>query len=258
MIVLQKLFSIAANTFREAIRNRVLHAVLLMSFALVISSLAIGALSVENNARVIRDMGVTFINFTVIFVAIFSGVSLLQVELQRKTIYTIVTKPVARWLFIVGKFLGLAATLFVVQLLVSLVFALVIIARGDPFSVVIVQSLVLMFFEGALIAAVATVFSSFSTPVLSGVLTFGVFILGRLRGALYKYAELMKEEALATLIKGMGVVIPDLTLYRADIEVAYTIPLNWSFVAYTCTYSLAYTGVCLILAILIFSRRDFV
>jgi len=254
----QKLLAIAFNTFREAIRNRVLHAVIVLSFVLVLSSLAIGELSVENNARVIRNMGMTFLNFTVVFVSIFSGVSLLQIELQRKTIYTIVTKSVSREMVIVGKFMGLVGTLLCVQLIVSLVLLGIILMRGENLPLSLIQGLLLMFFEGVIVAGVATLFSSFSTPILSGVLTFGIFVLGRLRADLYLYAEKMDQETLAMLIKSLGVVIPDLVLLRTDLEVAYEISLSWSYVGYSVAYSALYALICIALASFIFSRRDFV
>ena len=245
--------AIAMSTFRAAIRNRTLHGILLGAVALVLSSIALGQLSVENDARVIRDVGTTFVSLTMVTVAIFSGVSLLTAELSHKTIYTIVTKPVSRWMFIVGKFLGLVMTLAVVELLLGLV-----VLRGDPFGVVLVQSLLLSLFEGVVVAAVAVFLSSFSTPVTSGVLTFGIFVLGRLRESLYRYAELSPSAALKGLMSVVGVVIPDLTLGRADLEVAELLPLNWSYVGYVAGYDLLYSTIVILLACVIFSRRDFV
>jgi len=250
--------SIAKNTFREAIRNRVLHGIILMAFGLVLTSLLFGQLSVENDARVIRDMGMTFTNLVVVMVAIFSGVSLLHLEIQRKTIYTIVTKPVSRWSFILGKVLGLALTLAVVEIMVAVVLLGIILIRGDTLAVVHFQALVLIFAEGVLVAALATLFSSFSTPFLSGLFTLGLFILGRLREQIYEYADAIKVEFLPELLRAVGVVIPDLSLHRADIEIAYLVPLNWSYVAFTCSYSFFYAAVLVVLSSLIFSRRDFV
>jgi len=250
--------AIAMSTFRAAIRNRTLHGILLGAVALVLSSIALGQLSVENDARVIRDVGTTFVSLTMVTVAIFSGVSLLTAELSHKTIYTIVTKPVSRWMFIVGKFLGLVMTLAVVELLLGGVLLGLVVLRGDPFGVVLVQSLLLSLFEGVVVAAVAVFLSSFSTPVTSGVLTFGIFVLGRLRESLYRYAELSPSAALKGLMSVVGVVIPDLTLGRADLEVAELLPLNWSYVGYVAGYDLLYSTIVILLACVIFSRRDFV
>jgi hypothetical protein len=250
--------SIAVNTFREAIRNRILHGIILLALVLVVGSFFVGRLSVENDARVIRDMGTTFINLIVVLVAIFSGVNLLYIEIQRKTIYTIVTKPVARWSFIVGKYLGLLLTLAAVEGLVSAVLVGLILLRGDPLGAIHGQALVLIFGEGALVAALATLFSSFSTPFLSTLFTFGIFLLGRLRESMYVYAEKFHEDALGTLLKVFGVVIPDLTLHRADLQLAQLIPLHWDYVGYTMGYTITYAAAVVILSCLIFSRRDFV
>lgn len=254
----RQLGAIAWNTFRAAIRNRVLHGIVALAGALVLSSLAIGQLSVDNDARVIRDLGVAFISLTLVAVAIFSGVSLLQAEVQRKTIYTIVTKPVSRSLFILGKFLGLALTLLAVEGVLGGVLLALIGFRGDPFGVVVVQALALAYGEGLVVAALATLFSSFSTPVTSGVVTLGLFVLGRLWGSLHQYAEVSGGEALKVVMPVAGVLLPDLTLGRADLEIAYLIPLKGAYVAYALGYDLCYAGAALLLASLLFSRRDFV
>lgn len=250
--------AIALNTFREAIRNRVLHGIIALAFGLVLSSILLGQLSVENDARVIRDLGTSFTSLVLVMVAVFSGVSLLHLEIQRKTIYTIVTKPVSRWTFIFGKYLGLLLTLLVVEAMVGAVLLTIILIRGDELGVVVIQSLVLSFFEGALVAAIATLFSSFSTPFLSALFTTSLFILGRLRGQIYEYAGAIKVEVLPDLVRAIGVVIPDLTLHRADLQVAYLIKLNWAYIAYVGAYSLSYALIVIILSGVIFSRRDFV
>jgi ABC-type transport system involved in multi-copper enzyme maturation permease subunit len=251
-------WSIAVNTFREAIRNRILHGIILLALVLVVGSFFLGRLSVENDARVIRDLGMTFINLIVVLVAIFSGVNLLYVEIQRKTIYTIVTKPVPRWSFILGKYLGLVLTLAAVQALISLVLVALFLIRGDPIGAIHLQSLALILAEGSLVAALATLFSSFSTPFLSALFTFGIFLLGRLREALYIYAEKFHADALGGLIKGLGVVIPDLTLHRYDHQLAYLVPMHWDYMGYTLLYTAAYIMVTVILSCVIFSRRDFI
>jgi ABC-type transport system involved in multi-copper enzyme maturation permease subunit len=250
--------SIAVTTFREAIRDRILHGIVVLAVALVLLSIAFGQLSVENDARVIRDLGTTFTSLIIVTVAVFSGVSLLHKEIHRQTIYTIVTKPVARWAFIIGKYLGLVLTLAAVELVIGLVLFAIIALRGDPLHVVLFQSLFLAFVEGALVAAVATLFSSFSTPFLSGLFTIGVFLVGRLREQIYEYASAIKVGVLPDLIRAVGVVVPDLSLHRADVQVAYLVSLNWSYVAYTVGYTAAYIAVLITLASVIFSRRDFV
>lgn len=254
----RQLWAMAFNTFRASIRNRVLHGIVVASVALVFSSLAIGQLSVDNDARVIRDIGTSFISLTVAAVAIFSGVSLLDAEVARKTIYTIVTKPVSRALFMVGKFLGLGMTLLVVEAILGVALIGIILVRGDELGRVVLQSMLLSYTEGLVVAALAVLFSSFSTPVTSGVVTFGLFVLGRLRDSLYRYAEVAGGGALKVLTPIVGVLIPDLTLGRADLEVAYLIPLTWSYVGYTALYDLAYAAVVLVIASVIFARRDFV
>ncbi len=251
-------WSIAINTFREAIRNRILHGIIFLALVLVAGSFFVGRLSVENDARVIRDMGTTFVSLIVVLVSIFSGVNLLYVEIQRKTIYTIVTKPVPRWSFILGKYLGLVLTLAAVEGLIAGVLLLLILIRGDTFGAIHIQSLLLIFLEGSLIAALATLFSSFSTPFLSALFTFGIFILGRQRENLYLYAEKFHTDGLGTLIEAVGIIIPDLTLHRADLQLAHLIPLHWDYMAYTTGYTVFYIAILLFLSCIIFSRRDFV
>ncbi len=250
--------ALALNTFREAIRNRVLHGIILVAFGLVIGSVLVGQLSLENDDRVVRDLGLAFTSLVTVMVAIFSGVSLLHLEIERKTIYTIVTKPVPRWAFILGKVAGLGLVLLAVEGLVAAVLVSIILIRGDDLTVIHFQAMIMIWFEGLVVAAITTLFSSFSTPFLSGLLTFGVFILGRLREALYIYTKAMEVAIIPDVVQAFGVIVPDLSLHRADLQIAYLVPLSWSYVTYTCLYSVLYSAIVVLLASAIFTRRDFV
>ncbi len=249
--------SIAKNTFKEAIRDRILHGIVFLAVMLVLLSMAFGQLSLENDARVIRDLGVSLMSLIVVVVAIFSGVSLLYSEVHRKTIYTIVTKPVPRWAFIVGKYLGLVLTLATVELVLGVVLLGIMGVRGDPVHTVMFQSLILILAEGVIVASIATLFSSFTTPFLAGLFTAGLFLLGRLRDQIYQYADAIEASVLPEIVRVVGVAVPDLTLHRGDLQVAYLVSLNWAYVGYTAMYSVLYAAILVILASLIFGRRDF-
>lgn len=260
-----KIITIGLNTFREAIRNKVLYSLLFFAVAVIVASVAFGALSVNEEVRLTTDLGLAGMSLFSIIIAIFVGVNLVYKELELKTIYSLIPKPIHRFQFVLGKFIGIMMTLAVQVVVMTVVLATVIKIQGGEISGPLVRMVVLIFLEVMVVTAVAVFFSSFSTPFLSGLFTVGIFLLGRSVPEIESIAGKADNPALSTLLGLITRIVPDLRYFYVTgsesggehISVHAVFP-DWLYVASASGYALIYVALVLILAIFLFSRRDFI
>src|SRR6476469_8304155 len=189
---LWRIAAIARNAFREAVRDRVLYNLVLFVLILTGASIFIGELSGGQERKVIVDLGLSAMLLFGVFIAIFVGVGLVYKEIERRTLYAILSKPIGRGQFLLGKYLGLNLTLLVnvVVMGIGVMLALLYTRRAwDPLAFKIWPAILLIYFELLIITAVAILFSSFSSPALSALLTFFVFLIGHFSGDLKNLAS---------------------------------------------------------------------
>lgn len=253
-----RIYAIALNTFREAVRSKVLFAILFFAILLIMASLAFGELSLYEQERVIRDLGIVVITLFGALVAVYTGVSLLYKEIEKKTIYTIVSKPIERWHFLLGKYLGILITMAVQVGVMAVIFAGLLLVRQIPLDLVVVQAILLIYVEITVIAALAMVFSAFSTPFLSGMFTASLFLLGNLHDKIGHFADSSGSPMIRSVLEIAGVILPDLTLYNLSAEVTAAEPVTWSYIAYATSHGVAYVAMLLVIAAVVFERRDFI
>jgi ABC-type transport system involved in multi-copper enzyme maturation permease subunit len=264
-VTVGRILVIGLNTFREAIRNKVLYSLLFFAVLVIVSSLAFGALSVHEEVRLTTDLGLAGMSLFSILIAIFVGVNLLYKELERKTIYSLVPKPIRRSQFVLGKFVGMMLTLAIQVAVMAAVLSVVLVLQGSAPTAAVARSVVLIFLEVTVVTAVAVFFSSFSTPLLSGLFTVGIFLLGRSVPDIQVVAARVGSEPLGLLIRAIARVVPNLRFFYtsgteaggAMVSVHAAFP-DWSYVALAAAYALLYTAIALGLSVLLFSRRDFV
>jgi ABC-type transport system involved in multi-copper enzyme maturation permease subunit len=262
---MDRILSIGLNTFREAIRNKILYSLLFFAVLVIVASLAFGALSVHEEVRLTTDLGLGGMSLFSIIIAIFVGVNLVYKELERKTIYSLIPKPIHRYQFVVGKFIGMLFTLAVQVAIMSVVLQIVLLLQGAELASPLYRMIALIFLEVVVVTAVAVFFSSFSTPFLSGLFTVGVFLIGRSVPDIRRVARKMKNAPLALVLDGVARLVPNLRLFYATgsesgaehISVHGPFP-DWSYVGSAGLYALIYTALTLALAALFFSRRDFI
>jgi Cu-processing system permease protein len=305
----ERLYAIAINTFREAVRDKVLYGVLGFGCAVLFFTLAIAELSLNEQARVVEDVGLASISLFSVVVSVFLGSSLLYKEIERKTLYVILPKPISRHEFLLGKYLGIVLTALVfvgimgaLQLWIGAVQAgadgikalLVLLglpallglalwkARDRtavlvPFALValavsawlasqtearlqpVLAQLLLTMIEVLVLTSVALLFSSFSTPFLTGVFTLGIWLAGRAADDMALLKAKQVGETLRRVMHFMAEILPNLQLYvpsRALLSGEGKVPL-WTYVAHSSTYGLLYATFLLVVAALIFRRRDF-
>ncbi|RMH00074.1 MAG: ABC transporter permease [Deltaproteobacteria bacterium] len=263
-MTLGRIVAIAATTFREAIRNRVLYVLVAFALALMAFSWVLGELSLHEEVRVITDLGLAGISLFGVIIALFLGVNLLRKELDEKTVYFVVPKPLERWEFIVGKYLGLVATLAVLVVAMSAILGALVEARGGDVSVLLVRAEVLIFFELVLLTAVGLFFSGFSSPYLSAMFAGGLWVAGRSTPELVALAEgKLAGTPAGALVEAVAAVLPDFHLFyvsgsnvAGEVVTIHETFVSWAYVGTTAAYGVGYAAVAVVLASVLFSRRD--
>lgn len=258
------ILAIARNTFREAARNKVLYSLLFFAILLIVSALALGELSLNEEVRMTRDLGLFGIDLFSVLIAIFVGVNLLYKELDLKTVYTILPKPIARWQFVLGKWLGMLLTLTLQIAVMGTVLGLVTLAQGAPLDAAMAKALWLLLINVTVVTSVAILFSSFSSPFLSGFFSLGVFVVGRSVPDI-RLVTAHVGGALGQAVNLASYAVPNLHLFYPSgaIVGARQVSIHGQFVgadylASATMYGATYSALVLGLAILIFRRRDFV
>jgi ABC-type transport system involved in multi-copper enzyme maturation permease subunit len=255
-----RITAIARNAFREAVRDRVLYNLVLFVLLLTGASIFIGELSGGQERKVIVDLGLSAMLLFGVFIAIFVGVGLVYKEIERRTIYAVFSKPVGRGEFLVGKYFGLCLTLLVNVLVmgVGVSLALVYVSHGwDPLILTIWPAVLLIYLELMLLTAVALLFSSFSSPALSALLTFMVFVIGHFSADLKILAASLNSISARWLFTGLYYLLPNLANYSFITPAAHGRAPSSSFVFATALYAFIYIVVVLSAATLVFSRRNF-
>jgi Cu-processing system permease protein len=257
---LRRMSAIARNAFREAVRDRVLYNLVLFVLVLTAASIFLGELSGGQERKIIVDLGLSAMLLFGMFIAIFVGVGLVYKEIERRTIYAVFSKPVGRGEFLIGKYFGLCLTLLVNVLVmgVGVSVALVYVSRGwDPLIPTIWPAVLLIYLELMLLTAVALLFSSFSSPALSALLTFLTFVIGHFSADLKILAASLSSTSARWLFTALYYLLPNLANYSFITPAAHGRTPTAGFVFVTALYALVYITVILAAATLIFSRRNF-
>ncbi len=252
--------AIARNAFREAVRDRVLYNLVLFVLLLIVGAVFLGELSAAQESKIIIDMGLSAMLLFGAFISIFVGVGLVYKEIERRTIYAIFSKPVGRGEFLVGKYLGLCLTLLVNVLVmgVGLSLALLYVRRAWDVPILnIWPAIALIYVELMILTGVAILFSSFSSPALSALLTFFVFIIGHFSADLKTFASAMGTAGARYFFGALFYLLPNLSNYSYITPTAHgQTPAPAMFFA-SLAYAAAYIAVLLAAATLIFNRRNF-
>lgn len=254
-----RLAAIAFNTYREAVRDRVLYNLILFALLIVGSSLVVGQISLQIDRIVLINLGLTAISLFGIVIAVFIGIGLVSKEIDKRTLYTVLgARPVRRWEFIAGKFLGLVMTLTVNALLMSAGFFAAVmyvshgLGRGD---LQLLAAIYFILLEYVLITALALLFSTFSTPVFSSIFAFAIFAAGTFAEDLRGFAT-MASGATRWLMTGAAYVLPNFASLNVISRVAHDVAVEPKLILLNTVYVLVYTTALLSASIWIFERRN--
>jgi ABC-type transport system involved in multi-copper enzyme maturation permease subunit len=262
--------AIALNVFRESVRDKVLYNLVLFAIVLMAASYLIGQLTAGQDVKIIKDLGLSATSLFGLFIAVFIGIGLVSKEVERRSVYSLLAKPIHRYQMIAGKYAGLVLTLIVNLTIMTAALYAILAYMGwgvspdierawdapalDP---ALLKAVVLILVELMIITAIALFFSTFSTPILSAAFTFGFFIVGHFSTDLRNFEQVVDSPAAAKLARGLYWVLPNLAQFDVKAQVVHAQPVPLGYMMLTSAYGLIYVAVLLIAAMVIFSRRDF-
>ncbi len=253
-----RISSIASNTFREAVRDRVLYNLIVFALLMIGTSLLLGMITIGVQRLLLINLGLTAISVFGVLIAIFVGIGLVSKEIEKKTLYTLLTRPVQRWQFIVGKYCGLAGTLLVNTALMAIGFFAALAYAGRPFVRSDIHLLTAIYFivlQLFIVTAISIFFSSFSTPVLSGVLSFALFVVGTFSEDLRSFAAIASG-IVRWVATAIAYVVPNFSAFNVISSVAHGQPVSGKLILLNTLYALFYGAAVVCAAGLIFQRRN--
>ena len=257
MSSLGRVWVLALNTYREAVRDKLLYNLLMFAALMIGSSILLAQLQIGKDERIYRDVGLSAIAFFGVLIAIFVGINLVYREISTKTVYTMLSKPVRRWEFLVGKYFGLLTLLAVEVAIMSACFIGVLVWKGETFSTGLLWAIVLIYCELALVTAIAIFFSSFTSPYLAGMFTVALWIVGHLLADLRSFGQPMVAPALKPLLEGLYWTLPNLDRLDIKADASAGNPIEMARIGMAMLYAALYSFGLMASAMLLFQRRDF-
>ncbi len=254
---LVRIQALATNTFREAIRNKLLYTLLGFGILMIGSGVLLATLSYVEVNEILQNMGMGAIRFFSAGIAIFVGIGLIHNEVDRRTIFTILSKPVSRSEFLIGKWAGLTFTVWLQLALMSLAFGVVSWTAGAPLGWDHGVAIALIGLELMLLVAIATLFSAFTTPMLAALFTVGIWMIGHLSRDVRALGAQSELESVSKMADIVFVAMPDFEVFNKTLEAVHGLPIPASEIQMAIVYAFGYTVCTLILGSMIFSRRDF-
>ena len=261
---------IALQVFKESVRDKVLYNLVVFAVLLIAASYLIGQLTAGQEIKIIKDLGLGATQLFGLLIAVFIGIGLVSREIERRSIYSLLAKPVRRHELILGKYAGLVLTL-VVNISVMAVALYAVLGymswveseefrqswEAPAIDPALLLAIFLIFAQLMLVTAIALFFSTFSSPILTAVLTFGLFAIGHFNTDLRNFENVVDSRAATYLARALYYLLPNLEPFDVRAAVVHGQPVSLGYVALTTGYAAAYIGALLLAACFIFSRRDF-
>lgn len=266
---MRQIWHIAGAVFRESVRDRVPYSMVMFAILLMASSYLISQMTAGQDMKIIKDLGLAALSIFGLMIAVFLGIGLVSKEVERKSIFGLLSKPITRPQFILGKYAGLVATLVINLSVMTLAFYAVLfymdVTAGaerhvwpapamDPRLLI---AIVLIVAEIAIVTALALFFSTFSSPLLSALLTLGLWVVGHFNADLRNFGTVVDSAPVIAVARVLYYVLPNLAPFDVKAEVVHGLPVSLRHVSYTLVYAALYSSLLLSATVAIFRRRDF-
>jgi ABC-type transport system involved in multi-copper enzyme maturation permease subunit len=254
---MNRILAIGRNTFREAIRGRLFAAIGIFALVLIASSLIVGPLSLGEQARITQDLGLAGMSILGFMVAVLIGTGIVYTEVEKRTIYTVIAKPVERWQFVLGKFAGLNATnaLLLAGMSVILIGAAWIeIGRFKP---ELLLAVTLTYMELMVLTSLAILMSVVCSPILGAIFTVLLYIAGHTSGDLRELARHFGSGTVKSMTSAAYYILPNLEYFNIRGKVIHGVHIDGAYMAFACAYGLLYCVAFLVIAGAIFERKEF-
>jgi ABC-type transport system involved in multi-copper enzyme maturation permease subunit len=255
-----RIITIALGAFKESVRERVLYNLVVFAFLMIGAAILLGSISVGVEQIILINLGLTAISVFGLLMAIFIGIGLVSKEIERRTIYNILSKPVKRSEFILGKYCGLVLTLSVNTAIMTIGFyvALGIQKRGlELHDLSILVTIYFILLQFAIAVGIAIFFSCISTPILSAVFTFSVIVIGNFSGDIRWFGQESQSPLLAKITAAIYYVLPNFSNFNLISQAAHGVSIPGYLIAANTCYALLYIAVIISGAVLIFEAREF-
>jgi len=253
---LKRIATVAANTFRETVRERVLYNLVFFAILMILSALLMRELSVRQDEKIVRDLGLAAMEFFGTLIAIFMGVTLVGKEIERRSLYPLLAKPLSRGELLLGKFAGLAYTLLVNVGVMAVVMALTLLATGRGVDLGLLKAVYAIYLGLLLIVAIALLFSTTTSTALAAVCTVSVVVAGRFSDVVRGMTEVLPE-APTWLIRLLYYAIPNFRNFDFKDRAAYADAIPWGELAGVTLYGALYIAAALLVALWAFRGKDF-
>jgi ABC-type transport system involved in multi-copper enzyme maturation permease subunit len=261
---------VAQAVFKESVRDRVPYSMVVFAVLLIAASYLISQLTAGQDMKILKDLGLASISTFGLLIAVFIGINLVSKEVERRSVFAVLAKPLSRGQFILGKYFGLVLTL-VVNLSVMAVAFYAVLFYVDLSTIEYVKSawpapaldprmmvaLALIVVELMLVTAIALFFSTFSSPLLSALLTLGLWVAGHFNADLRNFEAVLDVQPVVLVARALYYLLPNLAPFNIRAEVVHGVTVPATQVALTLAYAAVYIAILLIGAIAIFRRRDF-
>jgi Cu-processing system permease protein len=261
---------IALNVFRESVRDKVLYNLVFFAIVLMGASYLIGQITAGQDVKIIKDLGLAATSIFGLFIAVFIGIGLVSKEVEKRSIYSLLAKPIERHHLVIGKYLGLVLTLAVNLAIMALAMygVLAYMAWAAPalasagwerpaLDPAMLKAFLLTFCELSIVTAIAVFFSTFSTPILSAAFTFGLFVAGRFSTDLRNFNQVIESPVANALTAALYWILPNLSPFDVRSQVVHGQPVTMTYIALSAGYAVLYIAALILAATAVFSRRDF-
>ena len=254
---MNRIAAIASNTFRETIRDKILYSIIFFACIVIVGSLVMEEVTIGDQEKVVRSIAQGGIRVFGSVIALFLGIGLVYKELERKTIYTIASKPLPRWNFIVGKYAGLMGVLGLELLLMGLFYVVVIGARqGMPHGSLYISWLML-YLELGLLTAWALLFSCYSKPTTAALFSMAVWLIGHLADDIWLFGQEAESALMRSTSEVIYWILPNFEVFNGSAAAVHELPITLGHFAGVALYGAGYTAAVLAVAVMVFSKRDF-
>jgi ABC-type transport system involved in multi-copper enzyme maturation permease subunit len=249
--------TICINTFRESVRDRIFYVLLVFAIVVIAFSKAIAWISMEQDVKIMQDLGLAAIAFFSVIISIYVGTGLLYKETDKRTIYTILSKPVRTYEFILGKYFGLLLTLLINVVVMGAVFLAYLYAWVHVANMGLVKAILLIYMEVVVVTALAIFFSTMASPILSAVFTFCIFVAGHFVSMLSVLAKFVESSAGKVACYVGQFILPNLYFFDVKLDAVHGRPIPvWEVIQAT-GYGIIYVAILLIISVKIFGRKNF-
>ena len=251
-----RVLAVAHNTFRETVRDKVLYVLWFFAAVTVFGSKALGWISVGQDIKIVKDICLAAMSVFGALIAIFVGASLVYKEVDKRTIYTIISRPMHRYEFILGKYLGLVTLIALVTSVMTIVASVYIAFLGGTLDRVFYEAVLLIFWELLLVTALAVLVSTVTSPILGAIIVFSLYVAGHATGILIDLPPHFEGAWAEKVMHALYYIIPNLSNFNIRPEAANGVPVAGTYILWAMVYGVIYTAMLLFLAAVAFEDKD--